>query len=153
VLAPILGEQLALLCRSERIAAARERADAPPERPVGGLAREHDLAAARAQRRREPRPLGGLPGAVEALERDESPTVHGAPVARRSRARARAGARNGQPPGIPAARSTVRAWHGACSTQTRAIAHARQHPSNGTGGRRVLGRRAGALACRGIQTG
>src|SRR5262249_22520041 len=73
------------------------------DRPVGGLACRVHLAPALAERRREPRGLGGGSGAVDALEDDE-----GHALTRRRCSAARTTKRTpSAPPPMPAQRSQL----------------------------------------------
>ena len=85
VLAPILDEPAQLLLgRDGRRAAVRHGADPAPVLAVGRLAGDERVVTGLLQRFGEPGDLGGLAAAVEALEHDQSPAVHGRAVDERS---------------------------------------------------------------------
>ena len=131
VQAALLEEQRQLLLGGHRHVALRELADLPAGRAVVRLARGHDLAAGRGEPLREARQLRGLARAVEPLEHDQSPAVHGRVTRARSRRAPERPQRARQALGsvtVLGGARTRAGWHAGCSTESRRSGVARQPP-------------------------
>src|SRR5262245_11559543 len=142
---PVLDEPAQLLLVREDLPGARHLADARARGPAGRLAGREDLAPGLAERVRERGDLGALAAAVEALERDERPALHGRGVnaARHARRPAPGSAREVRDATALSRRAPRAARrHAACSSAGACLRALPPRPSNGTGGRRDTGRRA-----------
>ena len=149
VFASVLEEPAKLLLGRDALPGPGHGTDPATLGAVGGLASLDHVFAAIAQNTSDAAKLGGLPGAVHPFGRrsvdrasrpERLPRFTPAVVPSTAEAANRRGIHH-----FGEREHRSRAWHGACSLESRAFGHARQHPSNGTGGRRVSGTPGGGM--------